>query len=146
MEVSIEIYLQNLKAVIRNMPNKFERILDSEKDVILDLNRETQLNEQGINSKGKKLKEYRPFTIEIKKLIGQPYNRTTLFYSGKFYEGFEIKPLGNYRFDIFSTDSKSLLLEDKYGKDIFGLTKSNAEYLDEKIIKKEIDKWILSKL
>ena len=146
MEVSIETYLQNLKAVINNLPNQFDRILDSQKDAILDLNRETQLNEQGIDSKGRKLQEYRPFTIEIKKLIGQPYDRTTLFYSGKFYEGFTIQPLGNYRFDIFSTDSKTTMLQKKYTKHIFGLTKSNAEYLDNNIIKKEIDKWILSKM
>ena len=34
----------------------------------------------------------------------------------------------------------------KYGKDIFGLQPINHKYLDEQIIKKHIDKWILSRL
>jgi hypothetical protein len=146
-EISQDEYMARLKFVINQLPTATERILDSNKERILDLNRETQLREKGIDSKGKKLQEYAYFTIQIKQLIGQPFNRTTLFYSGKFYEGFTYTYNRNtYTLNIYSTDKKTPLLEEKYGSDIFGLTKDNEIYLEMKILKQELDKWISSKI
>lgn len=146
-EISQDDYMARLKFVINQLPTATERILDSNKERILDLNRETQLREKGIDSKGKRLQEYAYFTIQIKQLIGQPTNRTTLFYSGKFYEGFTYKYDRNtYKLSIYSTDKKTPLLEEKYGQDIFGLTKDNEVYLEMKILKQELDKWISSKI
>ena len=140
-------YMNRLKLAITTLPNAVERIFMENKAEILDLNRETQLNEKGIDSKGMKLKEYAYFTIQIKQLIGQPTDRTTLFYSGKFYEGFTYKYDRNtYTLQIFSTDSKTPMLEEKYGQDIFGLTTDNTYYLQIKILKPKLDAWILSKI
>lgn len=146
-EITQDEYMNRLKLAITTLPNAVERIINENKDRILDLNRESQLREKGIDSKGKRLAEYAYFTIQIKQLIGQPYDRTTLFYSGKFYEGFTYRfDKNTYKLEIFSTDSKTPLLEKKYGYDIFGLTKDNNEYLEVKILKTKIDAWILSKI
>ena len=144
MEISSEKYIANLKLVIRNLPSQVERILQSRKTEVLDLNRQNQLFERGVDSKGSRLKDYAFFTIQIKRQLGQPTDRTTLFYSGKFYEGFRYEfNQQTYVLSIFSTDSKTPLLIEKYGEDIFGLDAENKEYLDINIIKPDLDAWIL---
>lgn len=65
-----------------------------------------------------------------------------MFDTGDFYKGFKIKYNGLSKpFNIFSTDSKSTDLVDKYG-DIFGLTKDNEKYLNYEIIKPELEEFI----
>lgn len=92
---------------------------------ILDLNLE-QLN-QGIKGNSQNITpSYRPKTIQIKQLKGQPTNRVTLKDTGDFYQGFEIVYF-NDRFVIDSEDEKAESLENKYGLDIFGLTDRNIQ-------------------
>ena len=133
-------YMQNVKGVRDNIPNETERIIKAKEKFILDLNRQAQLM-QGIDSDGEKIApEYKPFTIEIKQLIGQPYDRVTLFYSGKFYAKFRIKfDKSNLTFEIDSTDNKKPKLMEKYkDHEIFGLTKENQELLNNKILLPEL--------
>jgi len=142
MEVSD--YIDKLDLLIRNYDNKIESIVYQNKEQILDLNRENQLFEMGIDSNGKNLLEYREATISIKIEKKQPIDRTTLFDTGEFYKGFFIKfNPSNYTLEIWSSDKKTTKLIEKYGKDIFGLIPKNIEYLDEKIIKKHLDEWVL---
>lgn len=137
--------MENLKRAITMLPSQTEKVVDSNAQIILDLNREDQLYAKGIDATGDRLKEYAFFTIQIKQLLRQPFDRTTLFYSGKFYEGFRYKfDKNSYTLTIFSVDQKTPLLIAKYGSDIFGLTNANRLYLDEKIIKPNIDKWLQS--
>ena len=145
MEVSQ--YIDNLELVIRNVPNQVERIIKENKEQVLDLNRENQLYERGIDSQGAKLLEYASFTIEIKQLLRQPYDRTTLFYSGRFYEGFYYQfDEQNFTLEIFSNDEKSPKLVAKYGREIFGLDEQNKLYLNQSIIKPRLDEWLLKYL
>jgi len=147
MEVSIEKYLANLKLVISQLPNKTESIIQANKERILDLNRYNQLYERGIDSDGDRLKEYTSFTIQIKQMLQQPYDRTTLNYSGSFYDKFSYYfDKNTYTLTIFSTDKKTPLLIQKYGKDIFGLDTDNTDYLEIQIIKKNLDEWLLKYL
>ena len=147
MEVSIEKYLSNLNLVIRNIPNKTESIIRANKERILDLNRENQLYNKGVNSEGENLLDYTYFTIQIKELLRQPYDRTTLRNTGSFYKGFSYHfDKNTYVLKIFSTDKKTPLLISKYGKDIFGLDENNERYLEIEIIKKDLDQWILKYL
>lgn len=142
MEVSD--YIDKLDLLIRNYDNKIESIVYQNKEQIIDLNRENQLFEMGIDSNGKNLLEYREATISIKIEKKQPIDRTTLFDTGEFYKGFFIKfNPSNYTLEIWSSDKKTTKLIEKYGKDIFGLIPKNIEYLDEKIIKKHLDEWVL---
>jgi hypothetical protein len=145
--MNVSQYIDSLKLVIRNTPNEVGRIIDKNKETILDLNRENQLNEKGIDSKDTKLQEYAYFTIQIKQLIGQPFDRTTLFYSGKFHAGFKYKYTPEtFTLEIYSDDEKSSKLVAKYGVDIFGLNESNKLYLTQSIIKPNLDKWLLKYL
>lgn len=142
MEVSD--YIDKLDLLIRNYDNKIERIVYQNKEQIIDLNRENQLFDMGIDSNGKNLLEYSQATISIKIQKKQPIDRTTLFDTGEFYKGFFIKfNPSNYTLEIWSSDKKTTKLIEKYGKDIFGLIPKNIEYLDEKIIKKHLDEWVL---
>ena len=147
MDISIEKYLSNLKTVIRGIPNKTASIIQVHKEQILDLNREQQLYNKGIDSDGDKLEPYASFTIQIKQLLKQPYDRTTLKSSGAFHKGFSYHfDKNTYTLTIFSTDKKTTLLTQKYTPKIFGLTEDNKQYLEIQIIKKDLDAWILKYL
>lgn len=68
--------------------------------------------------------EYSPFTVEEKKIKGQPFDRVTLKDSGDFWEGIKIKAAGN-ELTYDATDPKSDKLQEKYGEDILGLSDEN---------------------
>jgi len=113
----------NLDRIVLDQVRKFE-------PEILDLNTQDQLA-KGIDGAGDKIfPEYRPLTIKIKTIKGQPTDRVTLEDTGDFYDGFTIH-YGSTFFGIFSRDEKADKLERKYGPDIFGLTdESLAEARD----------------
>lgn len=67
---------------------------------------------------------YTPFTVWMKKLNGDPYDRVTLYDTGAFQSAMYVSVFGdNVVFD--SDDSKSGDLKEKYGEKIFGLTDEN---------------------
>lgn len=100
---------------------------------ILELNTQDQLAQRGVDGAGDKLfPEYRPLTIKIKRIKGQPTDRVTLEDTGDFFDGFRIH-YGRSFFGIFSQDDKADKLEKKYGPDIFGLTDTNLEEVRELI-------------
>lgn len=137
MARTIKDYMDIVKQVRDNIPNETESIVKSNESFIVNLNTKTQLYAKGEGSDGERLvPDYSAFTVQIKQLIGQPYDRVTLFYSGKFYKGFFVKyNKSNMTIEIWSKDDKTIPLILKYGEDIFGLNKDNQEILNEKIIK-----------
>lgn len=142
MPVTAFDMIQRIEKVIADIPKETEKIIKINEQEILDLNREKQLYEKGIDSNGKRLIPYSPYTVALKRLKGEIYNHPTLFDLGDFYKGFKIKYNGlSNPFNIFSTDSKSSDLIEKYG-DIFGLTKENEKYLNYEIIKPELERFI----
>lgn len=142
MATTIFDYMQKVKGVRDNIPNETEKIIKAKEQFILNLNRNAQLM-QGIDADGQKITpEYKPFTIEIKKLIGQPHDRVTLFYSGKFYSKFKIIYNKDMTFKIDSIEAKQPKLVTKYGENIFGLTKENQEILNNNIILPELWKFL----
>lgn len=142
MPVTAFDLIQKMEKVIADIPKETERIVKDNEKEILDLNREEQLYKKGIDSDGKRLKPYKPFTVSIKRAKGEIFNRTTLLDTGDFYKGFKIKFNGfSNPFNIYSTDSKSSELVEKYGN-IFGLTKENEKYLNNELIKDELQKFI----
>jgi hypothetical protein len=147
IKMTIDKYLERLKSVIDNLPTQLENVVKSNAEQIADLNREQQLYFKGEDANGKKLLPYTNFTKQIKRVKRQPFDRTTLNDTGDFFNAFEVDyQKASYLVRIYSTDDKTPKLMAKYGKDIFGLQPINHKYLDEQIIKKHIDKWILSKL
>lgn len=144
MARTVKDYMDFLKNVKDAIPNQTEAIIKRNEKLILDLNRQSQLYEKGIDSKGFEINpEYRPFTIEIKQLIGQPYDHVTLFYSGRFYNSFFIKyNKDTFMLEILADDEKTRSLVTKYGSDIFGLTNENQKILNDEIVLPELLKYI----
>lgn len=129
--------------VRNNIPQQTEGIINRNKAEIIDLNRQVQLYEKGEDSLGLNLKPYAFFTVQIKQLLGQPYDRTTLNYSGAFYDGFYLTvDKDNLILTFNSTDRKTPDLIGKYGQNIFGLNYNNQQKLNYEIIKPELDKYI----
>lgn len=142
MGYSIENFIYDLERLKVSLPTEAERLIKGElKEQIIDLNREDQLFNQGIDSNGKFLGYYSSFTIMEKKQRGLPYNRTTLFDSGDFYNGFDLL-ISENSIRFFSRDSKTLLLQDKYDSGIFGLIKSNAEKMNYMLLAPKLEEFI----
>lgn len=105
-------------------------VLDNE-HIIADMNARVQLYEQGINSDGDKIADYapyRPVTVQIKLMKGQPTNRVTLYDEGDFHASFRVIA-NDISFLIDATDYKTEKLLDKYGEQILGLTDDNLNEL-----------------
>ncbi len=132
-----------VKNVRDNIPQQTEGIINRNKAEIIDLNRQAQLYAKGEDSLGLDLKPYAFFTVQIKQLLSQPYDRTTLNYSGAFYDGFYLTvDKDNLILTFNSNDRKTPDLIGKYGKNIFGLNYDNQQKLNYEIIKPELDKYI----
>ncbi len=138
--MTVDEYIKNLEYVKANLRLEEAKVVSNNKDLILDLNRE-QLYEKGINNDGTPITpEYRPFTKRLKQSVGAIWSHVTLFHTGQFYRGFDLVKTGN-GFSVFSRDSKSSLLQDKYGSKIFGLTESNEKILND-LLQKEMEVFI----
>src|ERR1017187_5547833 len=67
-----------------------ELFLDKEfNDFIIELNTQTQLYEQGIDSTGESIGEYSAYTKMLKKEKGQITDHVTLKDTGEFYKSFK---------------------------------------------------------
>lgn len=138
---TIRDYLNDAIFVRDNIQSEVSNIVKVNEVKILDLNREKQLFDLGIDSDGRLLQAYTPYTVSLKRLKGEAYNRTTLLDTGEFYAGFKLIDKKT-TISIFSTDYKSSELQDKYGSSIFGLTSENSQYLNYNIIKPQLDAFI----
>jgi len=137
-------YIQKMERVISELPKESHRIIRQNEEEILNLNRDSQLYNKGIDSDGQRIfPTYSPFTRLIKRSEGKIFNHVTLFDTGDFYNGFRIKFNGYGKpFNIYSTDSKSSELQENYGTNIFGLTDQNEKYVNYEIIKPDLEKFI----
>lgn len=99
-------------------------IIEENDGYIIDMNAEQQLYEQGVNTYGVKIMDYKPYqplTIRIKREKGQPVDRVTLRDTGDFQSSFYLE-VGNEQFEIKANDWKTDELIKKYGREILGLT------------------------
>lgn len=118
------------------------RIVNDNKEIIIDLNREKQLS-LGLNPDGELIGVYSKATetmyggAENGKFAGEPYNFED---TGDLFKGFKLE-FNNGELRIYSTDSKVPLLQSEYGQ-LFGLTKNNEYTLNYDIIKAPLVKYI----
>lgn len=118
------------------------RIINDNKEIIIDLNREKQLA-LGLNPDGELIGVYSKATetmyggAENGKFAGEPYNFED---TGDLFKGFKLE-FNNGELRIYSTDSKVPLLQSEYGQ-LFGLTKNNEYTLNYDIIKAPLVKYI----
>jgi hypothetical protein len=75
--------------------------------------------------------EYTYTTLGFKLRKGQPTDRVTLFDTGSFHNQIFAESYDGKEVIIDSRDEKSSDLKEKYGEQIFGLTKDNTEDLHE---------------
>jgi hypothetical protein len=104
---------------------------------ILDSNTNSQLYDEGITIEGVKIESfepYSPFTVSIKRGIGQPFDRVTLKNEGDFHESFYLERTGD-GVKVWAKDGKTRKLVARYGEDIFGLTEMNIQELAEEYIR-----------
>lgn len=107
------------------------QIVEENEAFIVDMNAENQLYEQGVNSLGVEISDYRPYTpitIEFKRMKGQPTDRVTLRDTGDFESSFYIE-VNDEQFEIRASDPKTETLIRKYGREILGLTNENLSTL-----------------
>ena len=96
--------------------------MEEAKDKVIDLNHQQLL--KGQRADGSSLGTYRPFTIAKRREKGRQTSFVDLFYEGDFQNKFDLR-VSSDTYEIFSTDSKSDKLQDKYGDNIFGLQVEN---------------------
>lgn len=97
-------------------------------DLIIEMNTEDQLFEEGIDSKGVELNlenPYAPFTIAYKRATGQPFDRVTLNDTGEFYDSWSVVMVNGSIFIEADTKKEDNDLAERYGVDIIGLTDEN---------------------
>lgn len=108
-----------------------EKIILENETFIVNMNSEDQLFEKGINSLGISIDDYAPYsdyTIEIKRMKGQPTNRVTLRDEGDFENSFFLE-VNKEQFEIKASDAKTQKLIRHYGSEILGLTTENIKDL-----------------
>lgn len=140
--------LQKVERARDGIASEMPKIIEDLKKEILDLNRENQLS-FGLNTEGEVIGRYSEATENITrqqvlkgerstiKYAGDPYN----FYdTGDFKAHFEID-FGAGQLDIFSTDSKAELLEEKY-PNLYGFTQKNNQKFNYELIKPELLKFL----
>lgn len=113
---------------------------------IIRINTEDQLEEEGIDSLGRKLGNYAPSTIAYKRRKGQRYDHVTLKDEGDFYNSFNVKV--NVNEIIIDADDSSKYnkpLFEVWGVDVLGLTDDNMNYIKEMILENYI-KFVLNEL
>lgn len=98
---------------------------------IIDMN--TAQLDQGLDGNGNPIEPgYTPFTVSIKRGKGQVTSHVTLEDEGDFRRAFFVTRGSRY-FALGSDDPKTRKLEQKYGKDIFGLTEPHIDDVAELI-------------
>lgn len=102
--------------------------------VALNLNRDVQLFEKGIDAEGNPITpEYTPFTIEMKRFSNQVIDHVTLRDTEAFHNSF-FMDASKFPIRIDATDSKTSELKEKYGDDIFGLDDESQDEFNEAIL------------
>lgn len=107
------------------------RLIQEFEPAICDMNSANQLYERGVNNLGVEIMDYMPYrpkTIEIKEIKGQPTDRVTLRDEGDFHGSFFLQIYAD-KFEIRASDEKTEWLMKKYGRQILGLTPDNQAEL-----------------
>jgi len=102
---------------------------------IIRLNRDDQMYEKGIDSRGDKIGQYADSTREAKKFKGQRYDHITLRDTQAFHKSLDVRFKKN-SFEITADDRKEsdtggepTFLTEVYGNEILGLTPDNLQFL-----------------
>lgn len=118
----------------------FNAVDQEVKDMIIQMNTEDQLEEEGIDSLGRALGDYSPYTIIEKQLKGQRYDHITLKDTGKFYDSWVVTVIRDaIIIDADDVSNYDQPLFQVWGEDVLGLTEENMQILREVIADKYIE-------
>lgn len=145
MKTAASPFIERLDRLEAEIESQAYKIVAEIQETILDFVREKQLYDKGIDGKGVRLEPYSPYTIALKRLKGEVYNRTTLLDTGDFYEEMYVTARDGKYF-ITSSDWKTPQLEGKYGKNIMVVTDENNKIINEEEILPRLIEWILKGL
>lgn len=121
-----------LKTLNRDLREYAEQIIEANAEKIEELN--LQQLYDGKDADGNDITpEYAESTKRIKRKKGQPTNRVTLNDKGDFYQGIKLKKVQNI-YELVGTDSKSKILEAKYGDRIIDLSEESKGVLVNEIL------------
>ena len=137
MVAQLQDIIQRFAALKRDLPDLVGGLLEENAPFIEDL--QTEQRWRGIDSEGNPITPaYSPFTVQIKKLKGQPVDRVTLKDEGDFYKGMFLSGgnAGNYA--IGNRDQKLNRLKSKYGEEILGLTADSKQTIIDEILRPEL--------
>lgn len=114
-----------------------QQCLKDEEEFILDLIRQDQLYNRGVNTLGIEISSYQPYapyTKGQKASQGESPDRVTLRDTGAFHDSLYLE-FSETQFEVKARDSKSKDLLDKYGEEVLGLTAKNMEKVREDVIR-----------
>lgn len=107
---------------------------------IIELNRDDQMYEQGIDADGVKLGQYADSTREKKEAEGQRFDHITLRDTQQFHASMEAR-FTKRSFEIKADDQKTnditgepVFLKEIYGDEILGLTDKNLDFVKHNLI------------
>lgn len=121
--------LKGLESFRDNIQATIKKCVETNEHFIVEIVSEDQLYEQGVNSKGVKIADYRPYrpyTVEVKLMKGQKVSEVTLRDEGEFAASFFVMASED-EFYIDASDWKKAKLIEKYSRFILGLTDENKK-------------------
>lgn len=123
--------ISKLRQIKKNLNRFIGQSALKNSNIIEDSITEDQLFEKGIDGFGKKLARYTPVTVQIKKLKGQPFDRTTLRDTGEFHSSIKVKlQRDGIKIDSDPVKEDTNLITE-YGEEILFLTEENlTEFRD----------------
>ena len=139
MAGTVSDYMERLIRVQSQIGNEVDDIINAKEEEILDLNREDQLFDKGVDTDGLLLGKYKNTwqgnTRGYPKKAGDPFN---FYATGSLFNNFSLSSQGNSNKVIISnSDSKVSQLTTQYGNFV-GLTEENKYKLNYEIIYPEL--------
>lgn len=133
-------YLREVFSTLKSDDLWFKSVDKDVMDMIIQMNTEDQLEEQGIDSLGRALGEYSPFTIAEKRMKGDRYDHITLKDTGAFYDSWIVwVDTTGINLDADDTSRYDEPLFEVWGVDVLGLTEDNMIILQEVIAENYIN-------
>lgn len=110
------------KITVNHVENLFKNEILANQKEIVELVRERW--KRGLRPNGDIIGNYRSFFYQQEKLQRNPLagGNVDLIDTGALNRELVVNYVGNSVFTIFSTDEKALLIADKYGLDVYGLS------------------------
>lgn len=138
--MTIEAYIASLNTMKKDLPKKVDEIILKNKNFIVGMLK-FRLYNKGTDGNGAMIGRYSKKTIPIKIANSQKTSFITLRDQGHFYTGMFLESRNN-EYIIDSTDRKTDLLVQIYGKSIMELTKEQQDNVVSNIIDPDIQKYL----